>query len=229
MSRQQIDTRVTAYVFGELSPKAAVAFERELEKSIQLQEEVAAIRETIGAIKSEFDTQGTDVGVTQRAKIEYAIGQKSRAPSPAVLDGQTMSRRRLLAAAALAASVLIVFALAYPYLGDDSTVSMNQNAESAIAVSTPTQTSTVTTEVASLVESFNDLMEDSRFDEAEGVAQRVNELQPGNPISVALLQSSRMARELTTVPTEGLLTPNIVLPPHTPAPGISTPGTSTWC
>ncbi len=56
MSHELTDTRITAYIFGELSPEETAAFERELANSTELQEELAAIRETLDALKSEFDS-----------------------------------------------------------------------------------------------------------------------------------------------------------------------------
>ncbi|MFG0266907.1 MAG: hypothetical protein ACF8AM_17415, partial [Rhodopirellula sp. JB055] len=47
-------------------------------------------------------------------------------------------------------------------------------------------------EISSLVETFNDLMEDRRFAEAEVIAKQVGELKPGSPIAQSMFHSSRM-------------------------------------
>ena len=46
-------------------------------------------------------------------------------------------------------------------------------------------------EISSLVERFNDLMEQDRFQEAEVIAKQVQELKPGSPIATSLFHSSR--------------------------------------
>jgi general secretion pathway protein D len=48
-------------------------------------------------------------------------------------------------------------------------------------------------EVMSLVETYNDLMREKRFSEAEVVAKKVGELKPGSPIANALFTGSRFA------------------------------------
>ncbi|WP_390889035.1 type II secretion system protein GspD [Rhodopirellula halodulae] len=47
-------------------------------------------------------------------------------------------------------------------------------------------------EISSLVETFNDLMDDRRFHEAEVIAKQVGELKPGSPIAQSMFHSSRM-------------------------------------
>ena len=47
-------------------------------------------------------------------------------------------------------------------------------------------------EISALVESFNDLIEERRFAEAEVVAKKVGELKPGSPIAVSMFHVSRM-------------------------------------
>jgi general secretion pathway protein D len=47
-------------------------------------------------------------------------------------------------------------------------------------------------EISSLVETFNDLMDDRRFSEAEVIAKQVGELKPGSPIAQSMFHSSRM-------------------------------------
>jgi general secretion pathway protein D len=51
-------------------------------------------------------------------------------------------------------------------------------------------------EIASLVETFNDLMEQRRFPEAEVVAKKVSALSPGSSIAVNMFHSSRMGTRL---------------------------------
>ena len=85
MSREHVDTRVTAYVFGELSPEDVAAFEQELQQSSELREEVDSIRETIVAVKSDLAVQSTDIGGPQREAILDAIEQNA-APQVSPLD-----------------------------------------------------------------------------------------------------------------------------------------------
>jgi len=58
------------------------------------------------------------------------------------------------------------------------------------------QTARVDDEIASLVETFNDLMEQRRYPEAEVVAKKVGELSPGSAIAKSLLHTSRMGTRL---------------------------------
>jgi len=51
-------------------------------------------------------------------------------------------------------------------------------------------------EIAALVETFNDLMEQRRYPEAEVVAKKVGELSPGSAIAKSLLHTSRMGTRL---------------------------------
>ena len=47
-------------------------------------------------------------------------------------------------------------------------------------------------EISALVESFNDLIEERRFPEAEVVPKKVSELKPGSPIAVSMFHVSRL-------------------------------------
>ncbi len=58
------------------------------------------------------------------------------------------------------------------------------------------QESRVDDEVSALVETFNELMRDRRFPEAEVVAKEVAELKPGSSIATSLFQKSRMGTRL---------------------------------
>ena len=51
-------------------------------------------------------------------------------------------------------------------------------------------------EIASLVETFNDLMEQRRYPEAEVVAKKVSELSPGSSIAKSMFHTSRMGTRL---------------------------------
>jgi len=58
------------------------------------------------------------------------------------------------------------------------------------------QNARVDDEIAALVETFNDLMEQRRYPEAEVVAKKVGELSPGSAIAKSLLHTSRMGTRL---------------------------------
>ncbi len=113
MSHESIDTRATAYVFGELSADQTAAFEQEMESSDALREEVAEIREALAAITAEFDAESTGVNESNRKEIEQAIGT---AVSPACHEETSRVRRAVAIVVALAAGVLIVAGLVYPNL-----------------------------------------------------------------------------------------------------------------
>lgn len=52
------------------------------------------------------------------------------------------------------------------------------------------------TEIATLVEQFNDLMEQRRYAEAEQIAKQVRELDPDSQIAISLYQLSRISRRI---------------------------------
>ncbi len=56
--------------------------------------------------------------------------------------------------------------------------------------------SSIDEEVSALVNSFNQLIKDRRFQEAEVIAKQVQELKPGDPIAVSMFQTSRMGTRL---------------------------------
>lgn len=58
------------------------------------------------------------------------------------------------------------------------------------------QNARVDDEIAALVETFNDLMEQRRYPEAEVVAKKVSELKPGSSIAKSLMHTSRMGTRL---------------------------------
>ena len=56
--------------------------------------------------------------------------------------------------------------------------------------------SSIDEEVSALVNSFNQLIKDRRFQEAEVIAKQVQELKPNDPIAVSMFQTSRMGTRL---------------------------------
>lgn len=58
------------------------------------------------------------------------------------------------------------------------------------------QASRIDQEVSLLVDQYNDLMDDRRFQEAEVIAKQVSELKPNDPISATMQYGSRMAIRL---------------------------------
>tara|TARA_R110002049_G_scaffold27321_2_gene94010 strand:- start:77696 stop:81205 length:3510 start_codon:yes stop_codon:yes gene_type:complete len=51
-------------------------------------------------------------------------------------------------------------------------------------------------EISALVETYNDLMDERRFPEAEVIAKKVSELKPGSEIAISMFHSSRMGTRL---------------------------------
>ncbi len=126
MSHDSADTRVTDYIFGELSEDQQQAFEQELARSSQLRDEVAAMEETVAAVRAQFSTESKGVDDARRREIEQAIGVASIA-APAANPTSFAGGRRLLALMALAASVLIVCGLVYTNLPEDQQLSMTDD------------------------------------------------------------------------------------------------------
>ncbi len=170
MSHEQVDTRVTAYIFSELSAQETIAFERELKNSPALQEEVAATREAIGALKSEFQSQASGLSDTQRQTIEQAIQHRSSTPPsvgnpppvvtpPPVVSSTPMapagpvgegSYRSWAVTAILAACVLIVVGLAFPFVRSrtPATISMTATPPPGTAAIEPTTSSMQSSETS---------------------------------------------------------------------------------
>lgn len=140
MSQTNDDPRVTAYVFGELTPQQTEAFERELKQSPELSREVAAVRDAVAALRSEFELHSRDVSPKQRQAVESAIEESTRSAAsdvrPATLSPGSSSTNHAKILAALAASFLMVAALSYPYWSSRSVteVSMNQTESNAPAL-----------------------------------------------------------------------------------------------
>lgn len=51
-------------------------------------------------------------------------------------------------------------------------------------------------EVSSLVNSYNSLMKERRFQEAEVIAKQVQELKPQDPISISMFHNARMGTRI---------------------------------
>ncbi|MEM1069681.1 MAG: hypothetical protein AAGI63_12345 [Planctomycetota bacterium] len=166
MSQEQknIDTRVTAYAFGELSPKEASLFEQELRQSARLRAELAEVRDAIGALASEFQTDVQEVAAPQRAAIEHAISTVTPPPVTASVPPVVRASvgesayRRSMTVAVLVACALIVVALVVPELRDGG--------GNGVAQTNPG-------ELSQLLTAFNVAVENDRLDEAEAIAFRV--------------------------------------------------------
>ncbi len=205
MSHELTDTRITAYIFAELSPEQTAAFERELVNSTELQEELAAIRETLGALKSEFEARSAGVGDSQRQAIEEAIHSRSSTDKVGLNDSTNeTSRRRLVVMAVMAASLLIVVGLAYPYLQSQTgrPVSMHDPASSPEIIAATKSGAEADEQVAELVETFNSFINEERYEEAEVLSKQVAQLKPGDPIADAMSRNSQMGQRLQALKEE---------------------------
>lgn len=119
MNQTHDDTRATAYVFGELSAEQLTAFERELEVSLELRQEVASIREAVAAVRGELQAAAVGVSPAHRRVIEQAIQQRTQqtvSPAPrSNADHEETAAKRRAIVAFLAASVVLVAGLSFPY------------------------------------------------------------------------------------------------------------------
>ncbi len=125
-SHESDDTRITAYVFGELSAEQTAAFEQELKQSSVLRDEVAGIRDALVAVSAELEAEAPAVNGPCRKQIEQAITTASSSP-PRVRSDDSSNRRNVLIAIALAASILIVCGLIYPRLRHEDVQSLTQS------------------------------------------------------------------------------------------------------
>ena len=194
MNQKQTDTRATAYLFGELLPEEAIAFERDLEQSPELQREVDALRDAIGALRSEFQSTAEDISPAHRQAIDRAIEQASLeknpvdtpVPPPIVLETGEASARRWLVPAAIAATLLFAFGLTFPsLLGPDG---------SRVSQSIPDGFSTHLNPTS--LQSFNLAIREQRFDDADAIANQYAKDHGDDPLSDTLLQTSKLARSM---------------------------------
>ncbi|MGI9473871.1 MAG: YfbK domain-containing protein [Rubripirellula sp.] len=212
MNHDQTDTRATAYVFGELLPEDAVAFERELEQSPKLRRDVDALRETIGALKSEFDANSTDLDASHRGVIDRAILHSGDAssmrtvedntptPPPVVLRTQRGPSRHWLVIACLAASVLLLFGLMYPYLRDPGANTIATQYESSDQLAN---------EIRQQVQSFNGAIQERRYEDAEEIAKQYSSANPDDPLASTMLQTSEMGKRLVANEAAFAAIPNL--------------------
>ncbi len=131
MNHTHDDPRVTAYVFGELPSDQMAAFERELEGSAELKQEVAAIRDALAALRSEFESRSTDVSQAHRRAVEHAIEQRAlhqvTPVAPATSQRHDRIAKRGAILSLLAASVLLAAGLTYPYWRSQSASELSMN------------------------------------------------------------------------------------------------------
>lgn len=199
MSHQPSDTRVTAYVFGELSREETSRFEHELADSSALQKEVAAIRETLVALEAEFDAGGTDLGRAQREVIEKAIENHSTTSDVRPSSTFENLSRRSWVAAVLAASLLMVCGLVFPYLKQQpgTSVSMTQSTDS-----TPKRMPTIDDADPFDEPSAVGVAEKSRFDTEHDFGMRPSASQSRTSSSADVDDLADLDMESTLSPTE---------------------------
>jgi general secretion pathway protein D len=86
------------------------------------------------------------------------------------------------------------------------------------------QNARIDDEIAAMVETFNDLMEQRRYPEAEVVAKKVGELSPGSAIAKSLLHTSRMGTRLMINEDIALLKEDRVVKTLLDIDRVATPG-----
>ncbi|MEZ6089364.1 MAG: von Willebrand factor type A domain-containing protein [Pirellulaceae bacterium] len=109
MTSQQNDPRITAYVFGELSPDETARFEQELAASKLLADEVAATRSAIAALESEFAGESEGLDDAARQAVQSAALGSLATPAASWLHGN----RTPITLVSLAAVVLLVVGIAF--------------------------------------------------------------------------------------------------------------------
>ena len=102
MNQETSDTRVTAYVFGELPPDESAAFEADLKNSEALQAEVQATREAIEVVRESLSAEDVGLDKASRQKVQAMID------APKVDLSKPSSKRKLWISMAVAASLLLM-------------------------------------------------------------------------------------------------------------------------
>ena len=72
----RLNQRATDYVLGELTGVDAIAFEKELRSSPDLQAEVNSIRDAVGMLESEFTAETAGMSEADRAQVLAAMAQR---------------------------------------------------------------------------------------------------------------------------------------------------------
>ena len=135
--QDKLHRQATAYVFGELGPKANTEFENQLATSASLRKMVDSIREAVGALENEFQTAQVSLPEPARIVVQNEIAKSNLvatasganvALDPRQLEvasdigsaSKVMPWRAWGTGAAVAASVLILAGLTLPPLFSNS-------------------------------------------------------------------------------------------------------------
>ena len=115
MTDRADDSRVTAYVLGELNDEQRATFERELEGSPELQAEVAATRNALDAIEQSFAaeavetmSEGERVALANQARVKALNEVPSKRPTKRSGRGPTVALLSVVAALLLMIGMLPV-------------------------------------------------------------------------------------------------------------------------
>ena len=211
MNQETVDTRVTAYVFGELSEHDVAIFEKEMKDSLPLQREVEAIRQTVESLNAEFELQTVELDASGQDAVIDAIKNRAVPSSakPVTVPRRLLSKNHLTMLGTLAAGFALACVLMYPAFRNQRIAMQESNRawQSKVAESSSGErASAENPELESLFSSFSSLMDEQRFQEAEEIAKEVAVMDPQNRIAEAMAKSSQVgSRWLSTnAPKEDL-------------------------
>jgi Ca-activated chloride channel family protein len=120
----ELERQATAFVFGELDPQQAAAFEKQLNQSSELQATVASIREAVAALETEFAADTPQLNDVDRQRVTSALQPENEtAPAaatspvtipPATAPTSNRADRRWVILLATAAALLLIAGLTLP-------------------------------------------------------------------------------------------------------------------
>ncbi len=122
----ELERQATAFVFGELDPQQAAAFEQQLRQSSELQATVASIREAVAALENEFAADTPQLNDADRQRVASAMQPENATASAAATSPVTAATpnrvgRRWVILLASAAALLLVAGLTLPNLNRSMT------------------------------------------------------------------------------------------------------------
>ncbi len=215
------DPRLTAYALGELKGEEREEIEQILRAAAEARAEVEAIRRVAGALTYELAGELPRNGFERVARsehgcdgrgIERRTSQSGSWPAnetPTAPRGRQLRRRLTMAALATTAAGIAV-ALTIASQGGFGPSAQRQAQKDEAASTQPAeagQKASPTTEqqkaadvqrqLAALVEQFNTLMDEQRFDAADAIVRQVEQLAPDEPVTRQMVWMGRFRRNLT--------------------------------
>ena len=187
--------RRTAHALGQTTGDDWAAVEAEMAASPQARQEVAAIAAVAQRLKEAAVTTPPAVrSASLRAAVEARLTELESAARPVVRGPVPQRRRRVVTwvmAAGCLAGVAVAFMRQTSYFGRGEPRQVANSAASAGSGSAMTKQQ-VQQKLVELVDQYNRLNEEQRYEEAEGIAKKAKELAPHELVTRVMVDESRI-------------------------------------